>query len=820
MKKLPFLVLLICSVSIFAQDISEIHKSIREFVNNRNYKAAISELQNLRRSDEKRFELNNYDYLLARLAEKQGDFGTALANYQSVVDRNSVLAEYALWHLSEISKSSGNLFLERLYLRELLTVSPQSLIKDAANSRLARSSFESKDFDSAISSLLGNVNFNESGLDQKASANNSSADDIFGDLTGSDPKTRENLVWLGNSYLQSGNGGKAQTVFEKLVNEIPKDGQPDDFALEGARGLDKLGVGTENFGKIAPELSDSEHLKRANIYQFNREFENARIHFQALLDRFSKNPNIPNAMFQIGRGYMQERNFSSAASWFERIQEEYPESGAAANALYQTASAYTRVNKTEDAVARYQKFIDLNRDGANVERAYLNIVDIMRDTGEVADALNRTSKTREEFRGKMPEAVAIFAQARIHLSQKDWQSALVDLDSLRFLGNLGGADVPGGTNLEEITFLKGFVLERLNRFGEAIEIYLSIPDGRKSYYGWRATERLKSLYQNENTFSYVEAKIRKLNAASAAVTSEEKRKIFQSVFRLTGEKTALDTIRSIYAELPEYNTIPDPKLLEFGRMEVLRGERGAAENLHKIIADELLFLGLYDEGTPELEFGWKSEQIAITEDHRFTLAVYYKRGNMANRSVAYIEPLWRKIPDDYQIELIPREQLKLLYPAPYADSLLKFAPPRSLDPRFVLSIMRQEARFQANIKSSAAARGLMQFIPSTSNQIAIELEREDFNQDELHYPPTAVLFGSQYLSNLFRQFPGQPQAVAASYNGGEDNMVRWYARSSSSDPDLYVPEILYAQSKDYVFKVMQNYRIYRMIYDENLMPAD
>ena len=50
---------------------------------------------------------------------------------------------------------------------------------------------------------------------------------------------------------------------------------------------------------------------------------------------------------------------------------------------------------------------------------------------------------------------------------------------------------------------------------------------------------------------------------------------------------------------------------------------------------------------------------------------------MAHRAVGFIEPLWRKIPADYEIELIPRDQLELLYPAPYTDSLLKFASPRN-----------------------------------------------------------------------------------------------------------------------------------------------
>jgi soluble lytic murein transglycosylase-like protein len=84
--------------------------------------------------------------------------------------------------------------------------------------------------------------------------------------------------------------------------------------------------------------------------------------------------------------------------------------------------------------------------------------------------------------------------------------------------------------------------------------------------------------------------------------------------------------------------------------------------------------------------------------------------------------------------------------------------------------MRQESRYRADVKSYAAARGLMQFISTTADKIADELDRENFRQDELYHPPTAVLFGAQYLSNLFKEFPAQPQAVAASYNGGEDNV--------------------------------------------------
>ena len=158
----------------------------------------------------------------------------------------------------------------------------------------------------------------------------------------------------------------------------------------------------------------------------------------------------------------------------------------------------------------------------------------------------------------------------------------------------------------------------------------------------------------------------------------------------------------------------------------------------------------------------------------------------------------------------------MLYPAPYADAFAKYAVPRGVDPRFLLSIVRQESRYLPNIKSYAAARGLMQFISGSSSKIALELGRTDFEQDELYDPSTAVLFGSQYAADLFKLFPNQPEAVAASYNGGEDNMKRWMKRSRTDLADRYVPEIVFSQSKDYVYKVMANYRIYQMLYDEKL----
>jgi soluble lytic murein transglycosylase len=113
---------------------------------------------------------------------------------------------------------------------------------------------------------------------------------------------------------------------------------------------------------------------------------------------------------------------------------------------------------------------------------------------------------------------------------------------------------------------------------------------------------------------------------------------------------------------------------------------------------------------------------------------------------------------------------------------------------------------------------MMQFISSTANQIAAQMNLSSFIQDDLYNADTAILFGSQYLANLFKLFPDQPQAVAGSYNAGEDNLARWIARARATDPDHYVPEIGFSQTKDYVYKVVANFWVYQRLYDAQLQP--
>jgi soluble lytic murein transglycosylase len=156
------------------------------------------------------------------------------------------------------------------------------------------------------------------------------------------------------------------------------------------------------------------------------------------------------------------------------------------------------------------------------------------------------------------------------------------------------------------------------------------------------------------------------------------------------------------------------------------------------------------------------------------------------------------------------------YPAPFQGDLLRETLPRRVDPRLVLAIMKQESSFKTNAKSPAAARGLLQMTVDTAARYTTQAKLNVLQPEDLYKPGVNIALGSVYIAELQKEFPNLPEAVAASYNGGEDNAARWLKRADSKEPFVFTSEVGFAETKDYVFKVLTNYRVYRELYTEDL----
>jgi len=159
-----------------------------------------------------------------------------------------------------------------------------------------------------------------------------------------------------------------------------------------------------------------------------------------------------------------------------------------------------------------------------------------------------------------------------------------------------------------------------------------------------------------------------------------------------------------------------------------------------------------------------------------------------------------------------------LYPAPYRLSIVRAAKSRKLDPRFILALIRQESVFKPLAKSPAGARGLLQLTMDAAQKYAPAAGLPSLRENQLYQPETSITVGAEYLEHLSQLFPNMLEPVAASYNGGEDNVARWLKRSKQHDEGVFTSEIGFDETKGYVQKVMSNYRVYTLLYTSELVP--
>ena len=445
--------------------------------------------------------------------------------------------------------------------------------------------------------------------------------------------------------------------------------QGGDAALSAVRNSDRA-EGSQKSKQAIP-LSAAEHARRAGIYLLNRAFAEAREHWQALIDNYPNDVNVPAALYGIARSYFVERRYEEARQTYERLARDYPQTKEGREGLNFSASSLLRMGRGAEAAERYQEYLEKYPNGERIDTAHLNIIDGYRESGRPQDAIAWIDRTRGRFAGTATDTNALFARLRLDIAVADWQHAVQTADDLL------SKPFPKGTNTnaDEVLYLKAHSLERAGRTQDAIQTYLMIPDNVASYYGPLATGKL---------------------AAS-------------------GDRNA--------------------------RQRAAERAQSAQSAINAAAAD---------------------------------------------------------------------------YPAPYRLQILNEAKKRGLDPRLVLAVMKQESGFKPNAKSPSAARGLLQLTIDAAQKYARHAGVNHLTEDSLYQPNTSIALGCEYLSQLSRMFAGLPEAIAASYNGGEDSVARWLARSNQNDEGVFAAEVGFSETKDYVFKVMAFYRAYRQLYDANL----
>lgn len=156
-----------------------------------------------------------------------------------------------------------------------------------------------------------------------------------------------------------------------------------------------------------------------------------------------------------------------------------------------------------------------------------------------------------------------------------------------------------------------------------------------------------------------------------------------------------------------------------------------------------------------------------------------------------------------------RKRFEATYPLAFPRALGSV--PAPVDRCLVLSLMRQESRYDPDAVSSARAHGLLQLLPATAREAASELGLPAPQPVELFDPALNIRLAGQYIHRLLQRFE-HPFLAAAAYNGGPTAVSSWVKASEGLEIDEFVERIPYRETRLYVKTVAASWGAYGLVW--------
>ncbi|MDD5302496.1 MAG: lytic transglycosylase domain-containing protein [Elusimicrobia bacterium] len=134
------------------------------------------------------------------------------------------------------------------------------------------------------------------------------------------------------------------------------------------------------------------------------------------------------------------------------------------------------------------------------------------------------------------------------------------------------------------------------------------------------------------------------------------------------------------------------------------------------------------------------------------------------------------------------------------DALIRSYSDRfGLDSRLVKSVIAAESEFTARAKSPAGALGLMQVMPATSESMGVP-------RKALYEPEANIRAGTAYMAYLFERAWRKYHLRGVAFRDAPSWLVQRIVAAYNAGPRFLAHRRLYAQTRDYVRKVLMFYR--------------
>lgn len=153
------------------------------------------------------------------------------------------------------------------------------------------------------------------------------------------------------------------------------------------------------------------------------------------------------------------------------------------------------------------------------------------------------------------------------------------------------------------------------------------------------------------------------------------------------------------------------------------------------------------------------------------------------------------------------------YPLKHFDIIKSEAAKNNIDPYLVLSIIKAESGFNKHATSSKEAKGLMQIMDSTADDMKNNMDI-DINKEDLYDEEVNISLGCKYFAYLIKKYEGNYYLAVCAYNAGMGNVDKWIEqgivdKNLSEYENVNIP---FNETKKYLQKVIKSYKMYRLLY--------
>ena len=154
--------------------------------------------------------------------------------------------------------------------------------------------------------------------------------------------------------------------------------------------------------------------------------------------------------------------------------------------------------------------------------------------------------------------------------------------------------------------------------------------------------------------------------------------------------------------------------------------------------------------------------------------------------------------------------MKMFYIIKYREFVEKYSKEYDVDEYLIYACIKAESNFNEKAESKKGAKGLMQLMDSTSQEIAKGLNMT-IDNDDLFEPEINIKLGTKYISKMLQKYENTQLALAA-YNAGSGNVDSWINSGKIESDGSNVENIPFKETNNYVRKILKDYRIYKELY--------